>query len=136
MHDDYNGVTVNEVLADDFCGNRVLYGCYTIVFNHNLLILIDVENGSTQDIDVTNLDQFLTVAQCGVLIKGVTLKQKIEPLPPKSCREGARSLIVSKYRYVGGSPCVFPVDLFTIRVTRTLESWKSARKTVQTGQNS
>ena len=130
------GLLFNEVLADDFCGNRVLYGCYTIVFNDNLLILIDVENGSTQDIDVTNLDQFLTVAHVWLPGKGVTPKQKIEPLPPKSCREGAGSLMGSKHRYVGGTSCVFPVDLVTIRVTRTLESWKSAPKTVQTGQNS
>ena len=59
LHDDYNGVTVNEVLADDFCDNRALYGCYTIVFNDNLLILIDVENVSTQDTDVTILTNSL-----------------------------------------------------------------------------
>ena len=48
--------------------------------------------------------------------------QKIVPLTPKSCREGAGSFIVSKYGYVGGSPRVVPVDLVTILVIRALES--------------
>ena len=88
-----------EVLALNECLSRVLIRFKTNVLDGILSILTDVDNGSTQQVDVRhvpNLDQILTV---GSLRRGGTqieIGQKIAPLPPKSCREGPGPLTISK----------------------------------------
>ena len=67
---------------------------------------------------------------------GSEVWHKMVLYPPKSCREGAGSVIASKYVYVAGSPCVTSIDLVIISIVRAPGSWKSASKLVKTDQNS
>ena len=116
----------SEVLAGVFCDIFAYFCVSTILLDGILSILTDFDNGSTQNSDlsdVTNLDQIPTVECLRRGGPGSEVRHKIDlPPPPKSCREGSGSVIVSKYGYVGGSPRVFPVDLVIVLVIRALQS--------------
>ena len=138
-HADYKAFGFSEVLAGIFEAFFVYFSVSMMLLNGILSILTDVENGSTQNSDlsdVTNLDQIPTVGYLRRGGPGSGVWQKIDLSTPKSCREGPGSVIVSKYVYVGGSLCAISIDLVIISIVRAPGSWESASKLVKTDQNS
>ena len=120
-----------EVLATDLCYANAQFRYKMIVLCDILSILTDIDNGSTLNTDVPilpNLDQILTVGSCWKCGTQIQVWQKIVLLIGKSCWEGPGSLIIQKYGYERGWPCVNICDSATIGAIRASETWKNAPK--------